>query len=204
MKIPHTITNNLEFENNNYLIIRNLWDITKLKCDPPEERGFLLQYDDGVLIKTINESQVNGSASRANYPEYKHIFNGIRFKIEDLIGRKLYNTYYHDRFYFNGQSLKGHTDRDACEISVSLHIGTNLSKPASDWPVCIQTPDKEDVCVTLNPGDAMLYKGCNALHWRDKMPEDMDGGYYHQIFFHYVLQDGSRSHHAWDRLRGVS
>ena len=25
--------------------------------------------------------------------------------------------------------------------------------------------------------------------------------YYHQIFFHYVLQDGERSHCAWDRAR---
>ena len=25
--------------------------------------------------------------------------------------------------------------------------------------------------------------------------------YYHQIFFHYVLQDGQRAHCAWDRAR---
>ena len=25
--------------------------------------------------------------------------------------------------------------------------------------------------------------------------------YYHQIFFHYVLQDGFRAHCAWDRSR---
>ena len=25
--------------------------------------------------------------------------------------------------------------------------------------------------------------------------------YYHQIFFHYVLQDGNRAHCAWDRAR---
>tara|TARA_R100000030_G_scaffold100146_1_gene92556 strand:- start:105 stop:713 length:609 start_codon:yes stop_codon:yes gene_type:complete len=199
-----TITNNLEFENNNYLIVRNLWDVTELKCDPPEERGVLIQYENGVIFDTVDEGQVNGSTSRGNYPAYKHIHTSIRHKIEDLIGKKLYNTYYFDRFYFNGQCLKKHTDRDSCEISVTLHVGTNLSKPASDWPVCIQTPDERDVCVILNPGDAMLYKGVNALHWRDKMPDDMDGGYYHQIFFHYVLQDGCRSHHAWDRLRSVS
>ena len=25
--------------------------------------------------------------------------------------------------------------------------------------------------------------------------------YYHQIFFHYVLQDGQRAHCAWDRAK---
>ena len=25
--------------------------------------------------------------------------------------------------------------------------------------------------------------------------------YYHQIFFHYVLQDGERAHCAWDKAR---
>jgi len=25
--------------------------------------------------------------------------------------------------------------------------------------------------------------------------------YYHQIFFHYVLQDGERAHCAWDKSR---
>ena len=33
---------------------------------------------------------------------------------------------------------------------------------------------------------------------RRKQPEY----YYHQIFFHYVLQDGERAHHAWDRGNG--
>ena len=51
----------------------------------------------------------------------------------------------------------------------------------------------------------MLYKGCERPHWRDKMPgftgkksKQLFGKtpateqYYHQIFFHYVLQDGQR------------
>ena len=41
--------------------------------------------------------------------------------------------------------------------------------------------------------------------WRDAMPtpEKVEAApkeyYYHQIFFHYVLQDGQRAHCAWDR-----
>ena len=59
--------------------------------------------------------------------------------------------------------------------------------------------------VDLEPGDGMVYKGCERPHWRDAMPgtfEEMNGHekfYYHQIFFHYVLQDGIRTHYAFDR-----
>ena len=54
------------------------------------------------------------------------------------IERKLYNTYYYDRFYFSGQQLTKHTDREACEISVSIHINTNLEE---NWPIYFKTPD---------------------------------------------------------------
>ena len=71
------------------------------------------------------------------------------------------------------------------------------------------------VPLVLKPGDGLLYKGCERPHWRDPMPgvrkeedkipvpgkEDKSLTYYHQIFFHYVLQDGHRAHCAWDRSR---
>ena len=61
--------------------------------------------------------------------------------------------------------------------------------------------------VVLQPGDGVIYKGSERPHWRDPMPtpkkkwfsRDETEYYYHQIFFHYVLQDGERSHYAWDR-----
>ena len=66
----------------------------------------------------------------------------------------------------------------------------------------------ENISVVLEPGDAMIYKGCERPHWRESMPGlletirdgiDKNSLYYHQIFFHYVLQDGVRAHYAWDR-----
>ena len=149
-------------------------------------------------------------------------------KLEEIIGRKLYNTYYYDRYYYPGQELTRHADRDACEISVSVHVSTNLEGKDADWPFWIKTPDTytdkkkttvlvpgENRSLVLKPGDGLLYKGCERPHWRDKMPgsnkkknKKLFGKktsetetYYHQIFFHYVLQDGQRAHCAWDRAR---
>ena len=142
-------------------------------------------------------------------------------KLEEAIGKKLYNTYYYDRFYNPGQALTNHADRPACEISVTVHVSTNISTP---WPIWIKTPDTyddpktkreilekgENRSVILGPGDGMVYKGCERPHWRDPMPTEYrktwygkkiekEGLYYHQIFFHYVLADGLRANFAFDR-----
>ena len=214
-------TRNESFDKNGFLVLQNLYDPQELFHPVPKIRGQLnyrsKKLDDVEYIE--EESQVEGSFARNWHPQYRKIHSDIRLKIEKQIGRKLYNTYYYDRFYFPGQELKKHTDRPACEISISVHISTNLEEY---WPIFIKTPyvfaesqectkvkklinTGDIVAVNLNPGDGVLYKGCERPHWRDKMPgtfEMMSGGeelYYHQIFFHYVLQDGIRAHHAWDK-----
>ena len=114
------------------------------------------------------------------YPQYKDIHTTIKNIVETLIGRRLYETYYYDRFYFPGQELKKHIDRPACEISVTVHVSTNLKE---NWPIWIKTPDTftdnskmnlvskgENRFVDLEPGDGMVYKGCERPHWRDPMP----------------------------------
>lgn len=218
-------TNNDSFEKNGYLVLKNLWDPTELYCPVPKEKGqfnYWGKRTDQFTHQPV-ENQVEGSVSRYWHPQYRAIHSGIRLKLEKEIGRKLYNTYYYDRFYFPGQELKKHADRDACEISVTVHISTNLSEKEKDWPIWIKTPDLymdkkkthvlvpgENRSVVLAPGDGMVYKGCERPHWREAMPgtnrskklfgkgEEL---YYHQIFFHYVLQDGIRAHCAWDKAR---
>ena len=206
-------TNNKQFDKNGYLVIENLCDPEDLYYPVPKERGQIKWWR-----KNINqyeyfeeEHQVSGSLSRYLHPMYKEMHSLIRLKIEKIIGRKLYNTYYYDRFYFSGQELKKHVDRDACEISATVHVSSNLK---SYWPIYIKTPDrytdssKTDILVpgenrfaNLNPGDGMIYKGCERPHWRYPMSTEFNDSYYHQIFFHYVLQDGIRAHCAWDMSR---
>ena len=213
-------TRNEFFDTNGYLIIKNLCDPEKLFHPVPKERGLFNWKGSNELDKFTYEEveiQVNGSVARYWHPQYRKIHSEIRLVLEQVIGRKLYNTYYYDRFYFPGQPLIKHTDRPACEISVTIHIGTNIKE---SWPIWIKTPDTfedntmktliasgENRSVHLEAGDGMIYKGCERPHWRDPMPGLLESKinndeslYYHQIFFHYVLQDGTRAHHAWDML----
>ena len=214
-------TNNEEFDKNGYLVLKNLWDAKDLYCDPPEIKG---QYSYFGKVDKFNhipvENQVEGSTSRYHWPPYKFAHSQIRLKLEEAIGKKLYNTYYYDRFYNPGQALSNHADRPACEISVTIHISSNVSNP---WPIWIKTPDEysdaskkeivkkgENRSVILHPGDGMVYKGCERPHWREPLPREykrkwygktyeVEGLYYHQVFFHYVLADGLRADKAGDR-----
>ena len=213
-------TNNEQFEKDGYLVIKNLWDPKELYHPLPSELGQINYW--GTKLDQFThqdvEMQVEGSLARYWHPQYRQIHSQIRIILEKIIGKKLYNTYYYDRFYFPGQELIKHTDRDACEISVSVHIGTNLVGKDADWPICIKTPDTyaddkktqilisgENRSVVLKPGDGMLYKGCERPHWRNPMPKSKTNWftkkqfYYHQIFFHYVLSDGMRCHCYMDK-----
>ena len=217
-------THNEQFDKDGYLVVKDLWDKDELYHPLPEVRGQLNYWDKNPehFSHEPIESQVEGSLARYWYPKYRTVHTGIRLKLEEIIGRKLYNTYYYDRYYFPGQELTKHADRDACEISVSVHIGTNLKGEDAKWPFKIKTPDTytdkkktevlvpgEERSLLLEPGDGLLYKGCERPHWRDPMPtpkKRLFGNsskeyYYHQIFFHYVLADGQRAHCAWDRAR---
>ena len=216
-------TRNEEMEKDGYTILRNLWDPEELYHPLPKERGMMNYWDKNLDHFHYNpvENQVEGSLARYWHPQYRKIHSGIRKKLEKALGRKLYNTYYYDRYYFPGQQLTKHTDRAACEISVTIHISTNLPEPERDWPLKIKTCDiytddkktsvlvpGEERAAVLNPGDGLIYKGCERPHWRDAMPSPKKKWfkkdseyYYHQIFFHYVIQDGQRAHCAWDKGR---
>ena len=213
-------TRNDKFEKDGYLVVKDLWDAEDLYHPLPDIKGQLNYWSKDVTQFNHNpvEGQVEGSLARYWHPQYRKAHTGIRRKLEKIIGRTLYNTYYYDRYYFPGQELTKHADRDACEISVSIHVSTNLPDKLKDWAFKIKTPDTytddkktailvpgEERSAILNPGDGLLYKGCERPHWRDAMPtpEKVEDApkeyYYHQIFFHYVLQDGLRAHCAWDR-----
>ena len=211
-------TKNETFDKNGYLLIRDIVNPQELVCEVPDVKGQLKFYGSLDNFDHFEEGdQVNGSVSRYNYPPYKEVYYKIKNRVESIIGEDLYPTYYYDRFYFPGQELTKHTDRDSCEISVSVHIRSNLKDPWSFWIKGCDTynEDKSEVIEEgkvvsgdLNPGDGVIYKGCERPHWRETMPgvrrnkirkffgkEEL---FYHQIFFHYVLANGNRVHYVSD------
>ena len=110
--------------------------------------------------------------------------------VNELLGEEVLPTYTYARVYKNGSVLERHRDRPACEISFTI----NLEKD-TDWPLYFQRPDNSEAQVELTPGDAVLYLGCQADHWRNKF----EGKEHVQLFLHYVRANGPRSWAFFDK-----
>lgn len=90
---------------------------------------------------------------------------------------QLLPTYSFWRMYSINADLKKHLDRESCEISVTVMIGSD----GVEWPIFI-----EGKKITLFPGEAVVYLGCELEHWREKFTGDWQA----QTFLHYVEKDG--------------
>jgi len=108
-------------------------------------------------------------------------------EVEKECNLKLFPTYAYWRYYVFGATLTKHTDRPACEISITACI-----KKYDDWPIVI-----EDKYFELNEGDAVLYAGCDQKHWRPGMYK---GEGIAQVFLHYVNKNGPNKDHAYDQI----
>lgn len=211
------MSKNKFFEENGYIFIPELIsNIEDFYCAPPLDEkgnrltGQLKYYRKDKFVYVPEEKQVNGALARYNVPMYREIHYIVRKKIEEHLGIDLLPTYFYDRFYYVGQQLKRHSDRPACEVSVSLQISTNSSNP---WPIWFECPDGTESYVLMKNGDAAVYKGCEREHWRDPLlskhskmknlwrtiRRKEDDTYHHQVFLHYVNAQGPFVHYANDR-----
>ena len=110
--------------------------------------------------------------------------------VEKESNLKLFPTYAYWRYYVFGAHLKKHTDRPACEISITACI-----QKYDNWPIIIEGKSFE-----LEEGDALLYAGCDQEHWR---PGVYKGEGMAQVFFHYVNQNGPNRNYAYDQNKEI-
>mgnify|MGYP006120154067 FL=1 len=173
---------------NNYKVIRQA--ITKELAD------FIYSYflmKRKVARKMYDEryiSQSNYDYGRWNdeqIPEtYSHyadiametLLQNLQPKMEEETGLKLTPTYSYARIYKKGDILHRHKDRYSCEVSTTLNLG------GDDWPIYLEPSGeegKEGIKVDMQPGDMLVYKGCDVEHWREEFTGENCG----QVFLHY-------------------
>jgi len=110
--------------------------------------------------------------------------------MEKATGLKLYPAYTYARIYKKGDELKRHKDRFSCEISTTMNLG------GDSWPIYLSpnenvgipdgkkitpTSQAKGIKVDLEPGDMLVYSGCELEHWREKFK----GKECVQVFLHY-------------------
>lgn len=111
--------------------------------------------------------------------------------ISETVGESLLPTYSFFRVYRPGEKLTKHTDRPSCEISVTVSVAFN-GEPNK---IYMQAPDKKENAFVLNPGDCVIYKGCDITHWREPLKE---GQLVVQFMLHYVRKNGPYANLVFD------
>jgi hypothetical protein len=142
----------------------------------------------------LGDAQIADAPVAYGDPHLDTLLETVRSRVEHTTGLSLLPTYSYLRVYKRGNVLEAHRDRPSCEISMTVNLGMSANAP---WPIWIAGP-KGIASVALNPGDGLIYRGCDCYHWR----EPFDGDHLAQVFLHYVDQNGPNTEWKFDkRLR---
>ena len=190
------------FKEFKYVVVRNFIseDIVPLYYEYCITQVRSIDYKITYYKKEHNEEwdgRFNDSQSPGNFSKYgdflmESSINLLTKKAEQYTGLQLNPNYTYWRLYEKGSVLKRHKDRPSCEISATINIGSNLSNidksvyPNYQWPIFVLDKNNSEIPIHLNPGDALIYRGCEVEHWRD----EFIGLNNAQVFFHWNEKDG--------------
>jgi hypothetical protein len=174
----------MSFQINKYQVIK--------KAVPYELANFIFNY---FLLKRdavnymyknnlVAENGMFGTWKDTQVPNvYSHyadfVMETLLMKVMPIMKKEtnldLIPTYSYARVYEKGSVLAKHKDRPSCEISTTLNLGGDL------WSIYL-----EGIKVDLEPGDMLVYSGCELEHWREEFTGNICG----QVFLHYNHVNG--------------
>jgi hypothetical protein len=141
------------------------------------------------------------------YPPMAAFLWGLTPRVTQVAGRELIPSYAYFRIYQKGDLCRVHSDRPACEHSLSLtvELGDNipwalsLEKRRLEQPLAAIDPDfgkQPYSAIAMSAGDAVMYRGVNHRHGRlDPNPNSWSA----HMFLHWVDAQGPYADHAFDR-----
>ena len=196
---------NEEFKQKKYQVIKNAisyelanfcFNYLLLKRDAAS-----FMYENNIIADTgmwgtWSDQQVPNMYSHYADPVMETLLMKVLPIMKKQTGLNLIPTYSYTRLYEKGSILKRHKDRPSCEISTTLNLG------GDSWSIYIDPTGTDNVIdeyknilkpnapsghkVDLEPGDMLVYSGCELEHWR----EEFEGNICGQVFLHYNHVDG--------------
>lgn len=197
-----------QFKDNGYVHLKNALD--KQFCE-------VLTNELKALVEsknTVKDDQCPLSEAIHGAKVFDNLLEDMLPYFEQQSGLKLYPTYSYARLYSQGEELKNHRDREACEISVSITLGFE----GNVWPIYMaDEATKEDGIfktgeynledyikniseIKMDIGDAVMYRGMTKFHWREPYKE---GKWQAQVFLHYVDQNGTHAEWKYDKRESL-
>ena len=175
------------FKQNGYVYLQDFLDIDNCKELTQELNKYVERGE------TTKDEQCPVSEAIHGTPTFDKLLEDLLPHFEKACGKRLYPTYSYARLYKPGEELKNHRDRPACEISATLTLGWS----GKQWPIYMgDHKDKSNASeILMNVGDAVLYRGMEKYHWREKF----EGEWQAQVFLHYVDADGPHAEWKYDK-----
>ena len=175
-------------DTNGYIVLRNVLNEQVIELLKTQTK-LVEQAECFKINKFRNEYPFGDSQCPTSYAKYgllcyEALLLTLKSIIETQVGKELLPTYSYARVYYKDSILKKHTDRPSCEYSATICISIDKTP----WDIFF-AGDKE-VCISLYPGDLIIYKGMQLEHWR----ELYNGKEQIQVFLHYVDKNGCNSH----------
>jgi hypothetical protein len=159
------------------------------------------RHQQRVLLKDALE--IHGR----NYPPLLALHWGLTSIVAERLQADLLPSFSFFRLYFDGDICRVHSDRPACEVSVSLALAYSDDRP---WGLSIaSTPSPDGAAVsddfgdehyrtfTPNPGDGVLYEGSRYRHGR---PTPNPNRWSAHVFLHWVSRGGPHESEAFERI----
>ena len=153
---------------------------------PPAILEYLKSYY-RILIannRFSNDSACPSSLSLGGDAALDAVLEWVKPEVSRLVGFDVVPTFSYTRQYAKGEVLARHTDRAACEVSVTVSI--RIPKGAGPSVVHLKAPNLKQTKVEMFEGDGCVYAGTEVEHWRERFRV---GGYI-QLFLHFIAKGG--------------
>jgi hypothetical protein len=142
------------------------------------------------------------------YPPMATFLWGLTPRAAQIAGCELMPSYAYFRIYQQDDVCRVHSDRHACEhsLSLTLELGENipwalsLERRRLEQPVATVDQDfgtEEFSSLQMSAGDAVMYRGVNHRHGR---LEPNPNSWSAHMFLHWVDANGPYAGHAFDRV----
>ena len=194
--IKNAISKDMALLGFNYLVVK------KQVIQTLKNNRIISPYEE-LLFGTLGDPQIPIEETYCCYSDL--LMETFLIKLLPLMCEKtkldLVPMYSYTRLYTYGSTLKRHKDRASCAVSTTLNLG------GDKWPIYLSpsenvgVPDgnkitveskAEGIRVDLNPGDMIIYSGCELEHWREPFTGEECG----QVFLHY--NEKSKTQNVFD------
>jgi hypothetical protein len=197
-----------KFANSKYAVLQSLF--------PPAQTAAIRRfYRDYVAqgFMPFGDAQVENRYRQYNEPFATFIHKMLTPLMSEIVGEPVKPSYCYAASYKDSAVLNPHTDRLACEFSISFQVDYEPEPPGhlSPWALYVEPfewsgdlpetgaqldwdkySDEKTAgtAIHLANGDGLVYKGRELVHYRYALPA---GHRSTSLFFHYVAADFSGS-----------